>query len=219
MIKILIMIIAISAMISLIPISFAQTAPPIQFFNWISYPSEMNVVQGSIFSGNVTNLSEYGGPGVQINESTNTPGIDIYLNWTTLPNIPLYNLKLNIYSDYFEPLVDVRDHIVQFDVYDFTNQSWMIFDQITLENSLVWHNMTITLSNSADFVSGGVLMARINHFQAGQSSHYFDINYAELQASSLPTPTGSGLLVAFVAVIAIAFLFLIFGLFFKRRRY
>ena len=136
-------------------------------------PSEIINATGVVTSGDVNSLLFVADDNsYNLSEIIATPAFDVYFNFSANNNITY----LNILAFY----VGNPAHVVNVDIKNKVNYSWLTLGKIVDGTDWVWYNFTI---NDTDYSADGWVSVRIQHTSSGSAGHYLFIDYAEVEGN------------------------------------
>lgn len=143
----------------------------------INYPATvLDVVTSDGFSGDIDSVASPADADIlQVEEATGVPGFDIQF---AFDNVATFN-NILLYSYYHGG----AGHVIEIQLRTPGTSSWVKVDEFTDDTGFHLHNIPI-LDGAGYVDSDGEVELRIYHTNPGNGSHYIEIDYLVLRATS-----------------------------------
>ncbi|HDY89237.1 MAG TPA: hypothetical protein ENH82_14115, partial [bacterium] len=142
--------------------------------------TRLNVVASDGFTGHIDSLFAVDGDVVQVEEKTGAPGFDIRVTYT---GVLSFN-NIEIYHYYHGGAL----HSVHTQLWNPNTSAWVQVDEFSDEGQFDFNNIGIL--NGADYIDDDSVIVRLYHDDAGNPSHFIEIDYMVIKQQ--PSIGGAG---------------------------
>ncbi len=133
--------------------------------------SSITTLEGTLDGGNLASIQSIDTNYYNVSESSGGSPLLVEINFTNITSFDSVLLRLQYTGS--------QGHEVEIQTRNYDSGSWEVAGSITDQSSMT--ELVINILDSADHVSGGNVVVRLDHVQNGVSSHDLFIDYIALQ--------------------------------------